>query len=641
MATVSFTAIDVMRFSLRRNLKNTIKIIGLACLVFMAACSKDGGEDSVEVSVTTPELLTPADDANDVLTMPAFTWEGEGETFSLYISSDNGATWTTLADNLTETSYTPTQEQALLLNTLYLWQVSASESGVTKNSAIYSFRTVASEPPAPVKLTYPADNARYVPVAPTFRWEGEGETFSLYISSDNGATWTALADDLTETSYTPTNEQALLMNTLYLWQVSASGEEGNQNSAVYSFRTVALPSPVTLSSPADGAVVGDVPVLTWESEGTASYSVRVRHVGTGTWTTIAQGLTEPEYTFAGAEMSTAYEWQVLAADPANASLWNQSPVRKFTYMQTRADGEYYLYKDFDGTKVPGGGTPYIIVVTGDGFINTDYDKAGGFFDEKVDFALDRMFNVEPFRSYKDYFRVYKLTAISNMSGISKAGGRISDTKFNLQMPASGNVIGVSEGGNIKASLDFTYENIPEVNPSNIKDVMVMVLANSTEHGGVNWFWDNGEAVVITSMGVSYDRTFVHESGHRIGYLADEYYTAGRTMSEEERQDNIAKQQANLWEVYPNVDFTGDRSKALWSKYYGMEGYDIDYVEGGEYCEFGVWRSTEGSLMSGVTSPFWFNVVSREAIVRHIMKLAGQEFVWEDFLAKDDDTKYVP
>lgn len=492
------------------------------------------------------------------------------------------------------------------------------------------------------ELLAPAANAANVSTTPEFTWDGEEGTFGLYVSSDNGATWTTLAEDLTETSYTTTNEQALVMNTLYLWQVSASESGVTKNSAVRSFRTVALPSPVVLSSPADNAVTGDLPVLTWEPTGTASYSVRVRKTGVGAWTTIATGLTEPEFTFADAEMSTEYEWHVLASDPANASLWNQSPVRKFTYMQTYADGEYYIYKDFDGTSVPGNGTPYIIVVMGDGFINTDYDKAGGFFDEKADFALDAMFNVEPFKSYKEYFKVYKLTAVSNMSGISKVGGRISDTKFHLQMPASGNVIGVQAGYEIDAPIDFTYENIPDVKPANIKDVMVMVLANSTEHGGVNWFLDNGVTVVITSLGVSYERTFVHESGHQIGHLGDEYITPGATMSQAERDANIAKQQANPWENTPNLDFTGDPANALWSKYNGM-GYDVGYFEGGQYKEFGVWRSTEKSLMSSVAlaSPFWFNAISREAIVRRLMKLTGQEFDWDAFLAKDDDTKYVP
>ncbi len=64
-----------------------------------------------------------------------------------------------------------------------------------------------------------------------------------------------------------------------------------------------------------------------------------------------------------------------------------------------ADGEYR--QAMSATK---GATGVDIVFTGDGF--TAEEIASGFFDTSIEQAIDHFFDIEPYRTYKDYFNVY-------------------------------------------------------------------------------------------------------------------------------------------------------------------------------------------------------------------------------------------
>jgi hypothetical protein len=408
---------------------------------------------------------------------------------------------------------------------------------------------------APLKT--PAFNATDVSLTPTLEWDNvsEGVKYDVVIYPAEGTKTTTLATDLTTTTYTLTDEQALDDGVTYVWRVNAK-LNGETKSAESKFTTL---------------------------------------------------------------LKTHYD-----------------------------DGDYYFYKNLDGTRVPDGGKPYVIVVMGDGFVTDHYPRAGGYFDSKVDPALDLFFDTEPFKTYKDYFKVYKLVAISNESGLSslRDGGTVVDTKFKLRHRASGTVIEIPDGY-WDVPFNFVYDHVPEMNSTTVKGAMLYIFGNSEIHGGTNWSFDDGLMLSFSAVGAktSYEKTFMHEAGHAIGKVSDEYwaYTAPAAMTAQQQADNIAKQQANP-ESMPNVDFTGDRDKARWAKYYGMKNngtpYDVDYIEGGMGYGTGVWRPSDVSIMRGstVNNPAWFNVVSREAIVRQLMKSAGQQFDWEDFLKKDNDAK---
>ena len=88
----------------------------------------------------TPVLTAPANGATNVSILPMLTWNAATEATSYAVYFGTSATPPFLA-NTTDLSFTPPQ---LALNTIYYWQVVATNSAGTTPSAVFSFTTYAS-----------------------------------------------------------------------------------------------------------------------------------------------------------------------------------------------------------------------------------------------------------------------------------------------------------------------------------------------------------------------------------------------------------------------------------------------------------------------------------------------------------------
>src|SRR5258706_6404884 len=110
-------------------------IVSCTILIFYGC---DSGTDSKPVSVTPPELVSPADRDTAVSRTPTFTWTGSAD--KLEIASNNTFTTIIYSSAVTGTSFTmPT---ALQPQTTYYWHAGNSASGTTYWSTnTFSFRT--------------------------------------------------------------------------------------------------------------------------------------------------------------------------------------------------------------------------------------------------------------------------------------------------------------------------------------------------------------------------------------------------------------------------------------------------------------------------------------------------------------------
>jgi hypothetical protein len=137
------------------------------------------------------------------------------------------------------------------------------------------------------------------------------------------------------------------------------------------------------------------------------------------------------------------------------------------------------------------------------------------------------------------------------------------------------------------------------------------------------------------------RVHTHELGHCFGLL-DEYMNWGYPSS-------IPANCANL-------DTTSDLSKIRWSHFIGLKGYELVGAYEGAFEGYGsgVWPPYDGPrFKDGVYRPYLssimdkyysarsiphpshhFNAPSREAIVKGILKAAGEPYTFEKFLEKD-------
>ncbi len=188
----------------------------------------------------------------------------------------------------------------------------------------------AQTPVAPT-LVSPADLAVDVAVLTNFNWnavEGAG-SYRLQVSTDPSFGSTAAdVQGLTGTSYTLAS--ALANSTQYYWRMnSTQGEQVSEWSTIWSFTTIAVPTPPpvpTLASPANGAV--DVPVLTpftWNaSEGAESYALQVASdAGFGSIVFQTGSIAGTGYTLTTPlANSTQYYWRVNAQKGGLVSDWS-------------------------------------------------------------------------------------------------------------------------------------------------------------------------------------------------------------------------------------------------------------------------------------------------------------------------------
>lgn len=289
-----------------------------------------------------------------------------------------------------------------------------------------------------------------------------------------------------------------------------------------------------------------------------------------------------------------------------------------------ADGEY---KVLQSSSVGAAN----IIVMGDGFIKKDL-TVGGLYESVVSQAIDYFFSIEPYKSYRNNFNVYMVTAESENEGVGQknsSGTSAFSNKF-------GTAFGT--GTEIVCNDDLVLEYARKVKglPAD-KPLTVIVVLNSTKYAGTTYLYSNGNSIALCPMSNEaspndFEGLIHHEAGgHGFGFLCDEYVYYQKTMPESRKQD-LKEWQKLGYQM--NLDFTDDTSAILWKDFIGMEKYSkVGAYEGGYEYQYGVWRSEENSCMNN-NIPY-FNVQSRWSIVRRIMKLSGKEFSISDFIKNDN------
>lgn len=281
-----------------------------------------------------------------------------------------------------------------------------------------------------------------------------------------------------------------------------------------------------------------------------------------------------------------------------------------------------------------------LLFLGDGFIESDFSP-GGAFDRAVDEAVKGWFEVEPYKSYREYFNVYKMCAVSAEQGVSHTSrGIVRNTAFGVRYTGRQGESGMSvDEGAVEEYIQL-FSGVSDVR--NLDDLEVIVIVNDERYGGTTTLWSKGPSIALCPMNREpklpggFVNLVVHEAGgHGFGHLADEYTNHQGMITNETKEEMLKFQKYGL---YQNVDVTPDKTKVLWSDFIGLSGYhEVSTFEGGFYYTQGVWRSEYISCMD--INCLYFNVASRRAIVQRIKEMAGESFSMEEFLLKDVQRTY--
>lgn len=291
-----------------------------------------------------------------------------------------------------------------------------------------------------------------------------------------------------------------------------------------------------------------------------------------------------------------------------------------------------------------------IVYIGDGYDAKDIAK--GTFLDNVQTGNTSFFDLEPYKTYSDYFNVYAVVSQSDDSGIGTVN-TIIDTKFgssftqNRILPPSAEAC-FAWAKKANASMDLTKS-------------LTIMLQNTSTYEGVTLMYGDGSALAccpVSTNAYPYDfRGIVqHEAGgHGFGKLGDEYIyhnafiqTCNCTDCEHPSGDDDTKttygrMKAQGW--FKNLSMTSDNTVVPWAHLIYNSKYSdyVDVFEGAYMHTRGVYRSEATSCMNN-NIPY-YSAISRQSIVERIKYCAGESFSLEEFYAKDSDafgtTKAAP
>lgn len=283
-----------------------------------------------------------------------------------------------------------------------------------------------------------------------------------------------------------------------------------------------------------------------------------------------------------------------------------------------------------------------IVLIGDGFVDTEINN--GIYDNVMSLMNEAIFDIEPFRSFREYFNVYQITLVSKNNATS------GETVLKIQPDVM--FIYTLDKTNLLGIVD---ELIPNLKHDDLT-ISIATPFSSTRRGCC--YFVNPESQSSTGLGLgvaitqytddieSFQSTIRHEViGHGFGKLGDEYADRGYQSVAPDAERDLINNYHNLnW--YANIDIVSDPAQILWHRFLELQEYinsGVGIFEGGDTYANGVWRPTQDSIMKNSSFGI-FNAPSREAIFKRINYLAfGDSWVYDfnDFIEWDSKNLSSP
>ncbi len=243
-----------------------------------------------------------------------------------------------------------------------------------------------------------------------------------------------------------------------------------------------------------------------------------------------------------------------------------------------------------------------IVFIPDGYTKKEMNK---FMEDAQRFS-NYLFEYEPFKSFKNDINIWGVKAISENSGIDIPADTVwKSTAVNTTFYT------FDSERYIMTMDDKTLRNYA----SNVPYDQIYILVNTAKYGG-GAIYNYYSCAAVDNQ--SSKKIFIHEFGHGLAGLADEYYTSDVSYQDFYPLD-VEPWEANITTL---VDFDCKWKNLLKpgtkipTDINGKGELENGVYEGGGYIAKGVYRSTPNSIMKAFDINE-FNDVSKNAIIKII------------------------
>ena len=279
-----------------------------------------------------------------------------------------------------------------------------------------------------------------------------------------------------------------------------------------------------------------------------------------------------------------------------------------------------------------------VAIVGDGFADVDFTS--GHFDKVMHKTMEGLFRQEPMKSFRHLFNVYAVKAVS------KHNVFLDGCETALEGKYGSNNSGYSYAECKEGTLRNKYINkIPAFNPD--EDICFVILNAYTPNASASYCrYPQGFSYSISGLGSytpasnnlhGFENKICRGFGCTFGHLGSEEWNSFGGAATDATKEVILNYQANGWYMNLSVDPENvPRKKFLTDERYANE--DVGIYEGGYYCAFGIYRSSNTSIMRMTNiDEVTFNVPSREAIYKRMMQQAygdSWQYDYEKFVEYD-------
>ncbi|MDE6857768.1 MAG: hypothetical protein K2J33_03405, partial [Alistipes sp.] len=343
-------------------------------------------------------------------------------------------------------------------------------------------------------------------------------------------------------------------------------------------------------------------------------------------------------------LSMADNWLVEMSSFAHMDYLNKvfkDAIGQSSYEST----DYSMDKRYETIRRATKGKGIDVIFIGEAF--TDIDIETGFYMKMMEYITDYYFSGEPIKTYKDYFNIHVIYAVSRRPHITTNS---SDVALGTILSSD---IGPYGHQGIKNMMNGWPDEYVRLPLEYGKTPFTSIILNDS-YVGFSSMGKNYTSWSYAFCGYGYGArtlhltsTFVHESvGHVFGGLADEYINP-KTPNAYNMPDGIKEsiKECQNNGLYLNVSLTDDPRLVPWAHLIGHPRFSgagmVGVYNGGYGYAKPIWNSyklqagNNASIMNTGTV-YYFNPVCRELLVKRIMYFAGEEYSFEKFLANDKD-----